>query len=197
MQRFVSGTLRKINGSYWLKSGSFTFMNRIFITLFAFINFYILIRVLSKEDFGAWVLFISVASLMELIKHGFVRNPLIRFLAMSPPEESSRIQTASLLLNVVVGLLEVVFLFLCSIYLSDFWDSPQMKSLFLIYMSTTAFLVPINHFEVVQQARMQFKGTFVSNFVRHFGLFFFVVTVFSLGYPIQLDHLAYAQMTSI
>ena len=197
MRKFISGTLNKINGSYWLRSGSFTFLNKFFVTLFAFVNFYILIRVLSKEDFGAWVLFISVASLMELIKHGFVRNPLIRFLAMSPGEESSRIQTASLVLNVIVGALEVLVLFLCSIYLSRFWDAPQMQELFRIYMFSTAFLVPINHFEVVQQARMQFKGTFVSNFVRHLGLFLFVVTVFALGYTIRLDHLAYAQMISI
>ena len=70
MQKLISDALKKINGSYWLKSGSFTFLNKIFITLFGFINFYILIRVLSKEDFGAWVLFISVATLLELIKHG-------------------------------------------------------------------------------------------------------------------------------
>jgi lipopolysaccharide exporter len=197
MQRFISDALKKINGSYWLRSGSFTFLNKMFVTLFAFINFYILIRVLSKEDFGAWVLFISVASLMELIKHGFVRNPLIRFLAMSPLKESATIQTASLLLNLVVGALEVLVLYLCSIYLTDFWDSPQMKSLFQIYMFTTLFLVPINHFEVVQQARMQFKGTFVSNFVRHFGLFLYITVVFLLGYTIRLEHLAYAQLVSI
>ena len=172
-------------------------MNRLFITLFGFINFYILIRVLSKEDFGAWVLFISIASLMELIKHGFVRNPLIRFLALSPDEEGPGIQTASLWLNTVVGILEVLVLFLCAIYLSDFWDLPQLRSLFMIYMISTVLLVPINHFDVIQHARMQFKGTFLSNFVRHCGLFLFIVIVFSLGFEIQLEHVAYAQMTAI
>lgn len=197
MQRFISSALKKINSSYWLKSGSYTFMNRVFITLFGFINFYILIRVLSKEDFGAWVLFISVASLMELIKHGFVRNPLIRYLAMSSKEESSSIQTASVALNIIVGVLEVGLLFLCSLYLSDFWDSPQLASLFRIYMLSTVFFVPINHFDVIQQARMQFKGTFLSNFVRHGGLFLFIVTASLFGWKIYLDHLAYAQMAAI
>lgn len=197
MRKFISGALKKINGSYWLRSGSYTFLNKIFVTLFGFINFYILIRILSKEDFGAWVLFISVASLLELIKHGFVRNPLIRYLAMSPDSESSIIQTASLFLNAVVGILEVVVLLLCSVYLSEFWDSPELRSLFLIYTVTTSLLVPINHFEVIQQARLQFKGTFVSNFVRHFGLFLFVIGSILLGYTIQLDYLAYAQMASI
>ena len=172
-------------------------MNRVFITLFGFVNFYILIRVLSKEDFGAWVLFTSIASLMELIKHGFVRNPLIRYLAMSSDDESPGIQTASLWLNTIVGGLEVAVLFLCSIYLSDFWDAPQLRSLFMIYMVSTALLVPINHFDVIQQARMQFKGTFLSNMVRHGGLFLFVTIVFTSGLEIHLDHLAYAQLGAI
>ena len=197
MQKFISKATRKINDSYWLRSGSYTFLNKIFVTFFGFVNFYILIRVLSKEDFGAWVLFISIASLMELIKHGFVRNPLIRYLAMSPDKESSSIQTASLLLNLVVGLLEVLVLFLCSIYLSDFWDSPQLKTLFRIYMLSTAFFIPINHLEVIQQARMQFKGTFISNIVRQSGLFLFIFTVYAFGFKIHLDQLAYAQMATI
>ena len=197
MSRFISGALKKIRGSYWLRSGSYTFMNKIFVTFFGFVNFYILIRVLSKEDFGAWVLFISVASLMELIKHGFVRNPLIRYLAMSPEEESTSIQTASLFLNTVVGLVEVLILFACSVYLSEFWDSPQLTSLFRVYMLSTTLLIPINHFDVIQQARMQFKGTFLSNFVRHAGLFLFILLVFTFDFTIHLDHLAYAQMTAI
>lgn len=198
MQKIISGALKKINGSYWLKSGSYTFMNKIFITLFGFVNFYILIRVLSKEDFGAWVLFISVASLLELIKHGFVRNPLIRYLAMSrDTEEGSSIQTASMALNIVVGVLEILVLLLCSVYLSDFWNSPQLESLFLIYIATTSLLVPINHFEVVQQARLHFKGTFVANFTRHCVLFLFILCVYLLGYKLELEWVAYAQLASI
>ena len=197
MRRLITRALTKVKDSYWLRSGSYTFFNRVFVTLFGFINFYILIRVLSKEDFGAWVLFISIASLMELIKHGFVHNPLIRYITMSPDSESSTIQTASLFLNLVVGVLEVLVLILCAFFLSDFWDSPQLKSLFLIYTVSTSLLVPINHFDVIQQARMEFKGIFLSNILRHFCLFLFVVVSFFLGDRIELDHLAYAQMIAI
>ena len=172
-------------------------MNKICVTLFGFVNFYILIRVLPKEDFGAWVLFTSIASLMELIKHGFVRNPLIRYLAMSPPGESAKIQTASLFLNTTVGLVQVVVLYFCSLYLSAFWSSPQLSSLFRIYMITTMLFVPVNHFDVVQQARMEFKGSFLSNLVRNAGLFLFILVVFFLHYTIHLDYFAYAQMAAL
>ena len=88
-------------------------MNKASVTLFGFLNFYVLIRILSKEDFGAWVLFMSVASLMEPIKRGFIRNPLVRYLAMHPGE-ATNIQSASLLLNVVTGLLQMIVLFFCA-----------------------------------------------------------------------------------
>lgn len=172
-------------------------MNRVSITLFGFVNFYILIRILSKDDFGAWVLFTSIASLMELIKYGFVRNPLIRYLAMSPMEQSRRIQTASLLLNIFVGLVQVGVLYLCSVFLSAFWSAPQLHTLFRIYMISTMLFVPINHFETIQHARMDFKGPFLSNFVRNSGLFIFIVLAFSLGWEMRLEEFAYAQMASI
>ena len=171
-------------------------MNKVSVVLFGFVNFYILIRILSKEDFGAWVLFLSIASLMEPIKRGFVRNPLVRYLAMAP-DETVRIQTASLLLNFITGVLQMVFLYLCAIYLSDFWDLPQLRSLFLIYMVSTPLLIPINHLDMMQQARMEFKGPFVSNFVRQFGLFFFILVVSFLRFPLELEYLAYAQLCSI
>jgi O-antigen/teichoic acid export membrane protein len=172
-------------------------MNKICVTFFGFVNFYILIRVLPKEDFGAWALFTSVASLVELVKHGFVRNPLIRYLAMSPPGESAKIQTASLFLNATVGLLQVIALYFCSLYLGDFWSAPQLSSLFKIYMITTLLLVPINHFDILQQARMEFKGTFLSNLIRNAGLFGFILVAFFFHYAIHLDYFAYAQAVAL
>ncbi len=187
----------KINKSYWLKSGSYSFLSRVSTTLFGFVNFYILIRILSKDDFGVYVLFFSVANFMELIKHGFVRNPLIRFLASSNEDDAPKIQLASLYLNALIGLGEVLLLVLCSFYLSEFWAAPQLKSLFLIYILSTIALIPINHFDIVQQAKMQFKGTFFSNFTRQLGLFLYITLVFALGWKIKLDYLIYAQFITI
>lgn len=196
MRKFFRGAYRKISDSYWLRSGTYTFMNKVSVVLFGFINFYILIRILSKETFGAWVLFISIAALMETIKRGFIRNPLIRYLTLSPDHASS-IQTASLLLNVLTNILELTVLYLCSIFLSDFWDLPALESLFKIYMLTTVFIIPINHFDIIQHARLQFKGPFISNFVRHFGLFLFIMIAFVFKFPLELEHLAYAQLIAV
>lgn len=197
MIKLFRGAANKVKGSYWLSSGSYTFLNKVSQTLFAFVNFYILIRILSKHDFGAWVLFFTVAALMEMIKHGFVRNPLIRYLTIASEEDSPKIQTASLYLNALIGIFEVSLLILSALFLPDFWKAPQLTSLFLIYIVSTIVLIPINHFDIVQQARFQFKGTFFSNFVRQGGLFIYILVVFLLGYEIELNALAIAQCVSI
>ncbi|HYG18536.1 MAG TPA: flippase [Ohtaekwangia sp.] len=197
MVKIFRGAVSKVRNSYWLSSASYTFLNKVSTTLFAFVNFYILIRILSKPDFGAWVLFFTVASFMEMIKHGFVRNPMIRFLTIAGADDDPKIQTASLYLNAIIGLLEVGLLVLCAMFLGDFWNSPQLESLFLIYIIATVALIPINHFDIVQQARLHFKGTFYSNLVRQGGLFIYILVIFILDYKIELVSLAYAQSAAI
>tara|TARA_Y100000782_G_scaffold87782_1_gene95565 strand:+ start:7980 stop:9302 length:1323 start_codon:yes stop_codon:yes gene_type:complete len=43
-----------------------------------FINFAALARILSKEDFGAWVFYLTLVGLFEMIRAGFLRTPVIR-----------------------------------------------------------------------------------------------------------------------
>jgi lipopolysaccharide exporter len=197
MIRLFQGAARKVSNSYWLSSASFTFLNKVSTTLFGFVNFIILIRILPKHDFGAWVLFMTVVSFVEMIKHGFVRNPMLRYMPVANEEDSAKIQTASLYLNAVIGLLEIVLLMLCALFLGNFWNAPQLQSLFLIYMVSTLLLIPINHFDIVQQTRFNFKGTFFSNFVRQGGLFLYILIVFLFEYKIELNSLAIAQCAAI
>src|SRR6187431_1653263 len=159
MRKIFSGAANKFKNSYWLSSGIFSFLNKVGQTLLAFVNFWILVRVLPQGIFGEWVLFFTIVNLMEMAKHGFVRNPLIRYLTINSDADSPKIQTASLYLNAVIGGLEILVLGLCAIFLDDFWSAPHLPPLFLIYMISTAVLIPINHFDIVQQARFQFKGT--------------------------------------
>ncbi|MBL7856246.1 MAG: oligosaccharide flippase family protein [Cyclobacteriaceae bacterium] len=196
MFKFLKGLRNKINSSYWLRAGSYSLLNKILTTLFAFVNFYILVRLLPKSDFGAYVLFFSVANFLELIKHGFIRNPLIHFLA-NTQNDSRQVQTASVYLNTIIGLLEVGLLLLCSLYLGNFWSVPIINQLFLIYILSTLALVPVNHLDVVQQARMEFKGTFMSNVTRHGSFFLYILVYFISDRKIHLTSLIYANFFSI
>jgi lipopolysaccharide exporter len=197
MRKIFSGAANKFKNSYWLSSGAFSFLNKVAATGLAFVNFWILVRVLPKDIFGEWVLYFTIVNLMEMAKQGFVRNPLIRYLTINADADSSKIQTASIYLNAIIGGIEVLILGLCALFLDDFWNAPHLPPLFLIYMIATVALIPINHFDIVQQARFQFKGTTISNLVRQGGLFLYISLVFLLDVKIELTALATVQCLSI
>lgn len=189
--------LTQLRGSYWISSGFFTLLTKLTTVAFGFANFYILIRMLSLEDYGAWVLFISVSTIMELIKHGFIRNPLIRYLSITPAEGQPALQTASVFLNVVLALLQGIVLVIMAFSLSVFWDVPQLQTLFLIYIFTTFTFVPANHFDTVQQAGLQFKALFFTNIVKQGGVFVFVMVAYMTNATVSLQGLAIAQAAGI
>src|SRR5262245_5727643 len=121
----------------WLTSGFYSLLSKCAHLVFGFANFYILIRMLDRNDYGAWILFISVCTVMEMIKHGFIRNPLIRYLGITERKDWGGLQTASLTLNGVIGVLQVLLLIAFAYGLSVFWGLPQLRPLFLIYIVTT------------------------------------------------------------
>jgi lipopolysaccharide exporter len=186
--------VRHWRGSYWLSSGVFTLLTKITTVAFGFLNFLILIRMLSPADYGAWILFVSVSTLMELVKHGFIRNPLIRYLTITPLDEQPNLQTASMFLNSIIAVLQAILLLVFAYVLTSFWDVPQLHSLFLIYILTTLVFVPANHFDTVQQAGLQFMQMFFVNLVRQGGLLVYILTSFFLGRKVSLEGLAIAQL---
>lgn len=183
--------------SYWLSSSVFTLLTRATTVFFGFLNFLILIRMLSTTDYGAWILFFSIATLMELVKHGFVRNPLIRYLSIAPANENGLLQTASITLNILIAAIQAVILVVFSYVLARFWDVPQLQSLFLIYILTTFALVPANHFDTIQQAHMQFRQMFFVNMVKQGGILVYVLFAFFTGISVTLEGLALAHLAGV
>jgi lipopolysaccharide exporter len=193
MERLV----RHWRDSYWLSSGAFTLLTRMTTVGFGFLNFLILIRLLTAVDYGAWVLFMSISSLMELVKHGFIRNPLIRYLSITHADEQPALQTASMFLNVVIAAAQGIVLVAFAYLLTSFWNVPQLHSLFLIYIITTVAFIPANHLETVQQAGMQFMQLFFVNLVRQGSLFVFIMWSYLADMSITLEGLALAQLAGV
>ncbi|MEO7988385.1 MAG: flippase [Chryseolinea sp.] len=189
--------IEKIRASYWLKSGSFSLLSQFSNVFFGFINFYLLLRILDKNDFGVWTLFISVATFMELIKNGFITSPLVRYSMVEEKNEYTKILSASLVLNAIVTAFQIIIILSLSFFLSDLWKSPQLENLFIIFIAATLLLIPSTHFSAIQQANMNFKGNLYANVARQFTLFVFVSTSYWFGIKFELWHLAIVHSFSI
>lgn len=191
----VKNILNKSRKSYWIKSGFLTLLNRLSVSFFGFMNFYLLIRVLPQMEYGLWMLFISVTTVIELIKAGFIKHPLIKF--SQKRETYAQVLSASFILNTAISLLMGLLLLLFSHALSVFWNSASLEELFTIYIATLLLLIPLNHFDFVQQANLNFKGSLFSEFTRQFIFFICLITYYLSGHPLQLTTLAFFQVISV
>jgi lipopolysaccharide exporter len=179
--------------SYWLKSGVFTVLERLSVVLFGFGSFYFLVRVFSKEDFGTWTLFLTVTALIEVARNGLIQNAQIKYLASAEEGEHAKIMTASIALNCILTAISVTGLIVFAKLLSIMWDTAALESMFYYYSFTTISLIFLSQFNFIQQANMDFKGIFFSNFVRQGTFFSYVLGSFLFGYEVSLISLVWFQ----
>ncbi|HEY9706010.1 MAG TPA: hypothetical protein V6C58_26480, partial [Allocoleopsis sp.] len=96
--------------NYWLSSGFYALLNQLTQLIFNLGTVMILFRVLDKETFGVWVLFLTITSFIEIGRTGLLQNGLITFLNTSEKSEHAKINTASLFLNMSLSIVFVLLL---------------------------------------------------------------------------------------
>ncbi|MFK7933823.1 MAG: flippase [Saprospiraceae bacterium] len=187
------------NKSYWLKSGLFTLFEKGSVFLFGFGSTYLLLRALTKEQFGVWVIFFAVISFVEVGRIGLLQNALVKYLATVDKDDEkqySSIVTASFVLNLILTAICIGIIALVAQPLAELNEAPELINLLYIYMITTSLLVPFHQFNFIQQGNFDFKGIFWSNFTRQ-GLFFcFVVVIYFSSVEVTLTKLALWQIVT-
>lgn len=174
--------------SYWLKSGLLTISDRFSALIFALGSVFILLRLLPREDFGTWALYLGIISFVEVARHGLIANALIKFMAGYKIEDKdyAEISTASLVLNGILSILSAIVLLGIAYPVSVGFKAPTLMYMLMLYSIGTIVFAPLLHFNAIQQANFNFKGTFWSNFVKQGTFFFFVCGVFFLNFSANL-----------
>jgi lipopolysaccharide exporter len=153
-----------------LKPGAYSLLNRVSIAFFAMLSVYFMAHSIKKEDMGVWALFLSVTSVLELIRNGFIRNPFITHVVSADKKDQNEFIASSLVLHCWLTLVTIILLVVCARPLSILWKTPALEVLFYIYALRSVVLIPSLHFEYLQQAQLEFKGVFINNALRS-GLF--------------------------
>jgi lipopolysaccharide exporter len=179
--------------NYWLKSGFYALLNQLTQMIFNLGSLLILFRVLDKETFGVWALFLTITAFIEVGRTGLLQNGLITFLNSNPETEHAKINTASLVLSLGLSVLIALFLVSSAGTIGDFYQKTELATLLTIYAGTTLVLSPLYQFNFIQQANMDFKGLFWSSFVRNGALFFYTFFLFFTEGGISLTNLAWVQ----
>jgi O-antigen/teichoic acid export membrane protein len=186
--------LTSIAYSRWFSQGAYSLLNRVSVLFFGFLNIFFMVRMMPKAEIGVWVLFTSVTAILEMVRHGFIRNPFITHLVSADGHDKHAVITTSLLLHCMLsGVISVLLLFGAA-PLSKFWDAPGLDKLFVLYSLNNIIFIPFLHFEYLQTAESNFKAIFISNFCRLALPALYVVVVYFVWHDITLAELAIVQI---
>jgi lipopolysaccharide exporter len=189
--------LKKFTSSFWGKSLLYTLLHRFSIIFFGVITYFILVRNISPPDNGIWSLFLTIVTLVEVVKQGLLRNPLIKFLSI-PEHNKDVVQSTGMLINLVFSLLVIVLIVTCGTLIAAFLKSPQLYELLLWNTIFILLLVPFNHCEVMLQANFKYQQIFIAYFLRQ-GLFMIGVVLLVFVFPdyLTLVNLVILQAASL
>jgi len=186
----------KSKDHYWLKSGVLNVIQNFSGVFFGFGSFYFLVRLLSKHDFGAWTLFMSTTTILEIVRSGLIQNALVKYISSTEPEEHPKIISASFSISGVLTIACVVVNLLFGHLLARLWDSPELTLLFYTYNIVFILSGILTQFNCIEQANLNFSGIVVTNFIRQSTFFLFVVACFFSGFATKLVYLVYVQIFS-
>jgi lipopolysaccharide exporter len=173
----------KLESSFWIHSVFFTLLNRFSLIAFGVISYIILAKRVfpTVKEMGIWALFLTIVTMVETIKQGLLRNPMIKFL--SDPEyvnNRNKVQSASLITNILFSMLVVGIIFFGGHILTNLLKIPELYPLLQWGILTILVLIPFNHFEVLLQAHFKFKAIFYGYLFRQ-GLFMMFMLFFLLA----------------
>ena len=163
--------------SYWIKSGSYSVLERVIGQIIGFGNMFLLLRAISTEEYGLWIQFLILAAVIEVSRTGLIQNGLIRYLTTSKKEEIPKINTASLFNSFALTFFIIALLLtITNPIVSYFYPGhPELETMFYYYGITTIALLPFFQFNYILQANLDFRGFFWASLTYKGSLFIYIL----------------------
>lgn len=101
-----------------------------------FVSFALLARIFSKEDFGNWILFITVYVFIELLRVGFLQTPLVKFCSGVSEKEKEKVIGSAWLFAILITISFVLLSFM-------------LKGVMLYYIKSDGAIYFFNYFWIL------------------------------------------------
>lgn len=187
----------KFKDQYWLKNGVINVAQSFSGVFFGFASFYFLVRLLSKHDFGAWTLFLSASTIIEITRGGLIQNGLIKYLSGADKSEHRKIISASFALSGMITVAGVIVNLAFAHLLASLWKTPELTKMFYVYNIVYILSGLLSQFCSIEQANLSFTGTLATNIIRQAIFFVFVLVSYLYNFEPKLIHLVYVQIISV
>ena len=159
--------IHSLRKSYWLKSGTLVLSTRLSLTIMGFITFLILIRYFDKDDFGNWVIYMTITSLIETVRIGFLKSPLM-ILNSEQEIKKKLLYTNSLIINLLLSASIVILVVTVVSIWNSFYEIGVIRNLFFLYCIKLIIISFSDHVDLIQETNLEFKGSFLDMFSRFF-----------------------------
>jgi O-antigen/teichoic acid export membrane protein len=174
-------------------------MQRFSITLFALVNYMVLVRSLSKPQMGTWALFLIVTTVFETTKSALLKNAHIKYMSTSSDvREKREIASVSFVINSGISILFILAILLFSGQLGVLLNTgPDLMRMLIWFIPGLICMVIFSHLEATQQSHLDFKGVFAGYFVRQVVFFLAILAHTIAKVPFTLEELAMYQSISL
>lgn len=176
-----------------LKNKNFlSLANNGLVAVFGFFGFLLLVRSLSTNEFGEWVLLITTANFLDMLRFGITRTAIVRFLAGADKEEAHRLIGSNYIINLFSTLILVLIVLAVRYFFYDTVNSSGFV-LFFKWFPLLAFInLPFNNAQSVLQAKMRFDYLLILRVINVGGfMLFLLVNFFFLHVSLQIIIYAY------
>ncbi len=177
-----------------LKNKNFlSLANNGLVAVFGFLGFLLLVRSLSTNEFGEWVLLITTANFLDMLRFGITRTAIVRFLAGANADEARQLIGSNWVINLFSTLI-LVLLVLAVRYF--FYDAVTTSGfdLFFKWFPILAFVnLPFNNAQSVLQAKMRFDYMLVLRVI-NVGIFMLFLLVNYFFLHVSLTVIVYAYL---
>jgi len=159
-----------------LSSGNFLALaGNAALSFFNLVTFLIMVRVLSKELFGQWILFMTFSAMTDMLKFGLTGSATIRLISTSDADEHGKISGTAyhigVLSTLIISVVLVFFYFVFRIYFPD----SHYIIIFLFYPVYSIVNLPYQQAGMILQGEMNFRRLMVLKIISGFLIMSFIL----------------------
>lgn len=181
---------KRTTNSTLLKQGIYGGLQRATVVLFGVLTTIILThKAIEPAEMGVWSLFLVIAAFVEVMRHGLVKNSVLKHLN-SHKDNRVEILSSSLVLNIFITVIIGVVLFLCKTLIVTYTKAPQLGDMINWNALALLALIPFSHFEWLMLATLNLKNLFWTYVVRQSVTLLLLVAVLFIDVKVSLNMLA-------
>ena len=145
------------------------------IAVFGLLGFVILVRSLPTMDYGAWVLFLTAANFIDMLRFGITRTAIVRFLSGADDEKGNSLIGSNYVINLLSTSALAIVTYIIYFFAKDGIDKSGYY-LFFQWFPLFAFVsLPFNNALSILQAKLRFDLILILRFINVGGFMLYLL----------------------